>query len=329
MEDKKIQNGIKEIRKIKMTDAEKGRVLNNILNNHIVKTQNSVHSPWFTHSFMLKIHKNQLVYYMIIPLIVVLTSTGVVFASEESLPDGILYPIKVNIVEPVIGVFNLSQESKAQYESSLATKRLVEAETLASQGKLDTVKEKKINNLLEKHTSALNNAISKIKQDNSSEQVDEIVTNFNARMNAHAKVLDIITYENKNNKDQIAQKVFNNSISKNARSNANKIKDIRRDNDENVSDKYVKRKKVVDSLITATSTDINNSQDGETALNQTIVDDTNQTINEAKQYLDESVNKQNKGESKEAYKALLDSESAVKEADIFLKTRLKFKNKND
>ena len=80
--------------------------------------------------------------------------SGVVFASQESLPNSIFYPLKVNIVEPIRGALTFSHKNKAKYEINLATERLVEAETLAGQGKLDKINEKKLNNLLNKHTVA-------------------------------------------------------------------------------------------------------------------------------------------------------------------------------
>jgi hypothetical protein len=324
MKDKNLHNGIDEIHQITMTVLEKKRIFENITNSTVTSNR-PVRSTWFSYSFLLSIHKNQLAYYIIIPLITILASSGVVFASQDSLPDSIFYPIKVNIVEPVVGILTFSQEGKAQHESNLATERMVEAEKLASQGKLDTVKEKKLNDLLVKHTNALNNALANINQDNSSDQTDEIVTNFNARMNAHARVLDIIS----NQESKPNSKVFDNQISKNARFSANVIKDNSESKDKNVSSKYKARKKVVDSLITSAATNINNTAVSATNTDQTIISDTNQTINDAKQYLDEAVNKENKGDSREAYKALLDSESAVKEADIFLKTRLELKHKDD
>jgi len=326
MENKKFKIGIEEIKKMTMTLDEKKRIFDNIMSSSLPHNQKSPPSPWWKYSFLLNIHKNQLVYYIIIPLIGILTGGGVVFASQESLPDDIFYPTKVNIVEPVVGVLNFFQESKAHYESGLATERLVEAETLANEGKLDGEKEKKINDLLERHTNALNDALAKINKDDSPENVDEIVTTFNAGMNAHARVLEMI-----NDQKNIDSKKenLNNQISRNARISANKVKDSSKNKDEDVSVKYAKKKKVVNSLINSTTIDINNVSSAPTSFNQTIVDNTNETINEAKLFLDEAVNSENKGDSKEAYRTLLDSESAIKEAGIFFQTKLKLDREND
>lgn len=327
MEDKKIQNGIKEIRKIKMTTLEKERVFNSILKYSVEQKKESFQSPWFGYSFLLKIHKSQLVYYIIIPLIIVLTSGGVVFASQESLPDSVLYPIKTKVVEPVISALNFSTKSKAKYESSLATERLVEAETLASLGQLDEEKEQKINNLLAKHTDNLNKNLKKMNEEDSFEQVDEIVIGFQAEMKAHARVLEMI---NTDEKYKSGNKISNTQISNSARSNASKIKNDsknKENKEKDISDKYAKRKKSVDTLINSTSTSVSQVSTEVLELNQKIVDDTNETINEAKQFLDEAIYKENEGDREEAYNSLLESESSVKEAGIFLETGLMFKKR--
>lgn len=198
MKEKNIQNGIDEIKNIKMTSLEKKQILENILNSS-EKSNEPIPSPWIN-IFTLMIKKNRLAYYVAVPLIVALTGGGVVFASEESLPDSVLYPIKVNIVEPVRGALKFSKESRANYESNLATKRMIEAEKLATNGKLDSVSKEQINTLLKKHNKKLNEAIDKIDESESPEQVDEIVTEFQEKMNTHAKNLDSITFEKREEK---------------------------------------------------------------------------------------------------------------------------------
>ena len=218
MKDKKLQNGVEEIRKITMTVDEKKQILDNILNSSF-EIKGPIKSPWFNFSLISRLHKNQWAYFVIIPLIFIITGGAAVFASQDSLPDSILYPIKVNIVEPIRGAFNFSQESKAKYEASLATERLVEAETLASSGKLDEINEKKISTLLEDHTKSLNKILNKIdKTKSANKEVDDIVNSFHSDMNEHAKNLDTIT-----NKDKKEGKNKDTQISKTARYNADRI----------------------------------------------------------------------------------------------------------
>lgn len=352
MEDNKFKNGIEEIKKMTMTALEKKQIFESVINSHIQK-EITASSRWSFYLFISRIQKSRLAYYVIIPLLIITTSSGVVFASESSLPDSILYPIKVNVVEPVRGALTFSKESKANYESNLATKRMVEAETLATTGKLDVSKEEKLNTLLAKHSKKLTEAIDEIDQTKDAEQVDDIVTNFQANMNAHARVLDSLTRKKEEDTEEqkaekrsapdiqlfsamvapdAEEKVENdeNQISKLARMNANNIGNKIRNKEDvkyNKSDKFKRKKENVKSIINRTTTDINNTVNEDGEDKKTIIDNTNGTLGEAQQLLDDADDKEQNGDNVDAYKTLLDSESSAKEANIFLKESLKFKGK--
>jgi len=256
MKDQKIQNGINEIKNIKMTALEKKQILEYILNSP-QKSNKLIPSPWMN-IFTFTVKKNRLVYYMVIPLVVVLTGSGAVFASGESLPDSMLYPIKVNIVEPMRGALKFSKESKANYESGLATKRMVEAEKLATEGKLDRVKEEQINILLQKHNKRLNEALDKIDQKESSEQVDEIVTDFQEKMNTHAKTLDVITLQKKEEK-----------------SKKNREKKIETDNNFNLDMKNPELETDVEGNVNEESTEEEGDEDEENKISKSARDNAN------------------------------------------------------
>lgn len=335
MKKDKLENGIKELKGIMMTPTEKKRIFDNVLNSSPVLSKQPIKSPWSIHVFISLISKNRMAYYVIVPMLVILTGGGAVFASQDSLPNSILYPIKVKIVEPIKGAAISKPEARAKYESTLATKRLVEAETLASLGKLDFDNENKINVLLENHTNSFNKALSKVNQVESHEQSDEIVSNFNAEMKAHARVLDIITEKEKRGKN-IDKK---NQISETARYNANKIIDTLKNKeaedeiqDEDKKDedlvKYNKKRTSVKYLIDETLNNLDNASGERFSSDRKIIDDTNKTLTEAKIFLEEADKSDKEGDSEEAYKNLIDSESSVKEANIFLNAGLKFKDQN-
>jgi hypothetical protein len=328
MEDKKLQNGIDEIQKIKMTALEKRRVFENVIHSNIPFSKKPVRSPWFNYSFISRIQKKQLVFYVVIPLIFILTSGGLVFASQDSLPDSILYPIKVNVVEPIVGALTFSPNDQAKYQINLATKRLVEAETLASQGKLNKPTEKKLDNLLDNHTVALNKALDKVSKTETSDQVDEIVTSFHAGMNAHARVLDIINGQDKNTFDNQDPNI---QVSNIARSNANNVKNFVSNKDVNNSDKYRQKKNSIQSLIDSATASLDSTSVGNnnSDMGQKIINDTHQALDQAKQYLDTANQNEKNGNGKDAYTNLLNSESSAKEANIFLKTGLKLGGRNN
>ncbi|MEI6581191.1 MAG: DUF5667 domain-containing protein [bacterium] len=333
MKDEQIKIGVEEIRNIKMTPKEKKLVLENVLTFPISITQ-PVRSPF---TFISIFQKHHFAFYsMASLLVIVLSSGGVAFASQESLPGNILYPIKVSIIEPINSALKFSTESKAKYESKLATERLIEAETLAYQGKLDAPKEKQINDLLAIHTTALDKSIKELKQNKSDEVASSIATNFQVEMNAHAQVLDIIN-EQKNigiasSEYAIGQQVENAQISTTARINADKIRvSSNNNNKEDVAQtasEYAKKIESVKTMIDSTTSDLNQITTT-SPVKQKIIEDTRKTLDESKKFLNEAHEQNTNGDPKDAYSSVLKSENAAKEADIFFKTGIQLEDKNN
>lgn len=327
MEDKKLQSSIEEIKKIKMTSDEKVSMLSNILSS-AVPSHTSVESPWMKYVSLSKVYKSKFLYYgAVICLIVFIGGREVVFASEVSLPGTVLYPIKVKIIEPISSAFQFSTEAKAKYESSLATKRLIEAETLASQNKLDEPKQKEITTLLNDHTKELHKNLEMLRTEKVSDDVvDDIAVNFEAGMNAHARILDVI-----NEKDTVrVDSDMDNTIARNARENGTQIRTSFKGKESDTSEVYKKRKEIVKSLIDSTDKDLNEKARVTTSpLQQVIIDDTHKTLDKARQFLDQSATPNaDSTHQEDAYSKLLDSESTVKEANIFLKASLNLKRGN-
>lgn len=313
MNNKKIQSGIEDIKKIKMTNEEKSKVFNNIIN------QNPVPSIWSNYFFFIK--ESRFARFAVVAFFIIFTSGGIVSASEESLPSSFLYPLKVQVVEPIKSAMKKTPEEKAQYQSDLATERLIEAETLASKGKLSKPNEKKIASLLNDHTKAFNQALTEMNQVESADYVQEAVTNFHAEMGAHAEVLDVITNGSEDKE---------NEVSKVARQNGEKIKSNLKESHDSKSDKYRKKKEDIKLIIDSTSTELNDViEDKE--VEEKIIHKTNKTLEKAKEYLNKAEQIENEEEnsnSNDAYSALLESESSAKEAGIFLKTGIKFQSKS-
>lgn len=195
MKNKNLDKGIKEIQNIKMTSLEKSQILHSVLNSPAAKKQ-AIKSPYHGFSLSYFLSNTRLAYTFAVCLILVLSSSGLVFASEASLPDSILYPIKVKVIEPINGALKFSSKEKARYESELSLKRISEAEALSHKNKLDDANKKKLGDLLLNHMDALNKEI--IKTDDSRE-ANKIINNFTEEMNVRAKILD----KNKENDKKI------------------------------------------------------------------------------------------------------------------------------
>lgn len=323
MKEKELQNGLEDIRKISMTSIEKKRILENVLHSRPSPIQ-PIRSPWTFFSF-----QNKFVYYGVLPvLLIFILGGGAVFSSQTSLPGDIFYPIKVNIVEPFRVSLISSPKEKIVFQASLATERLIEAETLAVSGKLDKPKEEQLNSLLEKNTAVFSNAVSDLRKNDSTENVDNLVTSFQADMNAHAQVLDLIN-SGKSGKRSKARRSEESNISKTARDNADKVRNNFKNNNGNDPVEYMKKKEQVQSLINSTTTQVQKQPADEASPVGRIIHDASETLNQAQQSLDEADNKNKNGDSEDAYSSLLDSETAAKQADIFFKSGLKFKGNNN
>ena len=331
MKDEKLNKGIEDIKNIQMTALEKERIFEHVINSSL---KAHIKSPWSFNIFM-NLRKTSLVYYVVIPLVIIFSTSSIVFASEGSLPGDIFYPIKVKVLEPINSSLKFSKVAKAEYASSLATTRLVEAETLVKQGKFDKPKEKQLNDLLSNHIANFNKDIDNLEQQ-SDDKSDNIVVNFQAQMNAHARVLDVI-----HNQDNDNSKVLDNTdsnIIQTARDNASKIKNSIRNRQDDNSDTYTKKKKVIQDIINSTDTSLNQNNDTtdkEDTVNnrrhnikRKFIDNTHQTLDQARQLLQDANDKENQGDYKGAYQKLLDSESSAKESDIFLRTGLNFRGRN-
>jgi hypothetical protein len=327
---KQLNKGIENLKQIKMTALEKDKLLKNIIHPTRENTE-SIESTYFSWSSMQRFYNNRLVYLMIFVCLVIAMGNGVVLASNNSVPGDLLYPIKVKIVEPVHSALIISPSAKAEYESSLARKRLVEAEKLVETNKLSEEKEQELNLLLENHTLVFNKSIAQYRKKPNSEEEDGngIVTDFQATMNAHAKVLEIMKSNDHGNKSENTKK--NTSISQIARESAKKTGYLFKDTDKDIiANKYKKKKDNVKSWVEKTSIGLNkiNNEDKNNFEKKEFVDSAQKTIDLTKQLIEESEKINEEGDSKNAYEKIYDSESSAKEVDIFLEAGLRINIKN-
>ncbi|MEK7601451.1 MAG: DUF5667 domain-containing protein [Patescibacteria group bacterium] len=79
------------------------------------------------------------------------TSTGISYAAQGALPGDALYPVKVNVNEPVAGALAVTNSAKAEWAMSVAGKRLEEAATLAAEGRLSRTTQQELQTNFESH----------------------------------------------------------------------------------------------------------------------------------------------------------------------------------
>lgn len=89
----------------------------------------------------------------------VFVSVGTGYAAYDSLPGDALYPVKVNVVEPVVGFSHSSEQDQLNYQASLLERRLFEMQQLSKAELLTEETVATIETSVEKHGSEINGII--------------------------------------------------------------------------------------------------------------------------------------------------------------------------
>src|SRR3989344_200307 len=95
-----FKKGIENIKQIKMTDTEKSTMLARIFSMPI-KSPYTKYSRTFVY---IKAHSVRAI--IALCIMVGLSFGGVAYASGDSFPGTLLYPVKTKIVEPILDVVN-------------------------------------------------------------------------------------------------------------------------------------------------------------------------------------------------------------------------------
>lgn len=125
----------------------------------------------------------------ILAVALLFSGTGISYAAEGSAPGDILYPLKVEVNEPIVTALSVTVEDKASWNALRAERRLEEAERLASENKLtDSVKAELLARF-DEHAEEATKDIQKLKDSGSSSAIG-IASNFETRLAAHETVLN-------------------------------------------------------------------------------------------------------------------------------------------
>jgi hypothetical protein len=103
-------------------------------------------SPYFFFSYQFRMVMAGL-------LVFVLAGAGTASAAQGALPGDILYPVKINVTEPVEVALAQTSAAKVDVQAKLATRRVEEAQELASQGRLDVKTAETLTNDFDEHSA--------------------------------------------------------------------------------------------------------------------------------------------------------------------------------
>jgi hypothetical protein len=121
-------------------------------------------------------------------MLFVLVGAGTASAAQGALPGDFLYPVKISINESVEVALASGPGHKAEVQARLAERRVEEAETLASEGRLDEQKAQLIAEKIEKHAAEATALAEADEGDDAAASV-KIKETLAASLTAHGEVL--------------------------------------------------------------------------------------------------------------------------------------------
>ncbi len=126
---------------------------------------------------------------------------GVSYAAQNSLPGDPLYPVKVDVNEPIAGAFQFGTQAQAQWNADLAQTRLQEAEQLAAQNRLTPQLQAQVATRLQDAVAAAQNNITQLQEKNQGVVAAQVNNNLETDLRVHAAILARLAVHHQNQGD--------------------------------------------------------------------------------------------------------------------------------
>ncbi len=125
-------------------------------------------------------------------LILVASLGGTAYAANGSLPGQPLYPIKINVTEPVETALIPSASGKAAWHAILAERRLDEATQLAVKGSLDSATQQSLSDNFSTHVRDSIAAADELQKEGDVNGALAVRSDLEARITAHEDILGLV-----------------------------------------------------------------------------------------------------------------------------------------
>ena len=137
---------------------------------------------------------------------IMVAGVGTSYAAETALPGDPLYAIKINVNEPVERAVTASSQSQAQWDVTLANRRLDEAEKLAAKGALTPQNVQIVQTQLDTETQDFNQATVVTSATSTADvaAVADAQSDLEASLTAHAQILSEIASSTASSSNDIA-----------------------------------------------------------------------------------------------------------------------------
>lgn len=334
MNELKFKKGIEEIKKISLSKIEKDVISGNLrvyIGNSIKNKNLPQKSYWVGMTFIMRS-----AYYTFGVVLVLVAVTGTYSKVSNSLPGDGFYSAKVNVFEPIKYSMAVGEVAKTKVESQNLSNRLIEAEILANQGKLDQSSGEEIESLVKKHVDRISSVIN-----SGTNILDTGLTDarldFEATVNAHGRILNKIEEKSKdsskkNNISRIKEVVKKesdrirggnfSSIEKNSETmmfsasmNMEAVDVISTSTMEEANDlDFEKEKKETEKLLSQIRKNIEKGRKGKIKVNRQIFEDSSRSFIEAESAMLRAEETKKSGDRKKATEDLRNSKRSAKEA---------------
>lgn len=183
------------IETISMTSTERARIRSG-LQSYMLKHPTSIQSPFWSVFFMRPALAG------LAGLVILLGSgASLSFASQESLPDETLYPIKI-LREELVSLTKTTPKEKADYGIVRVETRLKEATVLAKTNKLEPALKQKIADNISKHVEEVETQ-TRVVEKISPEIALETTTKLETSLETNVKALEVLTSPEEKSDDPI------------------------------------------------------------------------------------------------------------------------------
>ncbi|MFA6414882.1 MAG: DUF5667 domain-containing protein [Candidatus Paceibacterota bacterium] len=353
MKNNSLHQGAQKIRAITLSPKEKAAVLARLL-EHVAQHPARIVSPW-------RVYVSQFRFEVAMATVLVMLVTGgsVASAAKGALPGDLLYPVKISVLEPAQGLFVTGDVPRAHWAALKTVRRLEEAETLAAQGRLNPSVIEAVKNNFEKSANEFNAIVESAQTGGSSEQIVDASVDFEARVNAHAQILSAVGQgpgdsqtddlsSLRNSVEENAHKAREQRASATARflkrgeqegyassteSRRREASQTRSSEDDRTQALFDDRVHAIETMITSTEGRLHDATSSvsttTSSVQEGILRNVPETLRAAEDALKEARQRQDSGDADKAYSALLDSESAAKQADTSLEQGLRWGKEKD
>lgn len=172
---------IDQLKREELSSADKGMLKREILKSIRETGQQPIASPWSNVFLAFRTHTVAFVAVVTI----IFTGGGFALVAEGALPGEALYSIKVNFNEEVRDAIALHPSQKAQWSAEKARRRLQEAETLSTQGRLSENLEADLQNRLIEHATEAREAMASLEEQQNLVALMEAASSLESVLSAH------------------------------------------------------------------------------------------------------------------------------------------------